>query len=184
MNPIPFSLPDVIQQTAKILRVAIQEKGLGFDFQMDEQVPLHLVGDPDRLRQILLNLIGNAIKFTARGSIRLRVFPESEPPEAGEEKPDEGLILHFSVADTGIGIPANKLVLIFEAFRQADGSTTRKFGGTGLGLAICSRLTELMGGRIWVESEEGRGSTFHFTTRFERADETAASKSFEFKRAG
>jgi CheY-like chemotaxis protein len=180
LNPIPFSLPEVIQQTSKILRVAIQEKQLGFDFQMDPEVPLHLVGDPDRLRQILLNLIGNAIKFTARGSIRLRVFLEPCPPQTGEKA--EELLLHFSVSDTGIGIPANKLVLIFEAFRQADGSTTRKFGGTGLGLAICSRLTELMGGRIWVESQEGRGSTFHFTTRFERAPQAALSESFDLGR--
>jgi CheY-like chemotaxis protein len=171
-------LPEVIGQTFKILRVALQEKHLEFSLQMEEQVPAWMVGDPDRLRQILLNLLGNAIKFTARGSIRLRVFTEPGPPQPWNGEAPGDLVLHFAVSDSGIGIPANKLELIFEAFRQADGSTTRKYGGTGLGLAICSRLTALMGGRIWAESQVGHGSTFHFTTRFERASETAAAERF------
>jgi CheY-like chemotaxis protein len=124
-----------------------------------DEVPDRLVGDPDRLQQVLINLLGNAIKFTARGGVRLVVSrrPASE---------DGVLTVQFSVHDSGIGIPADKTQLIFEAFRQADGSTTRRFGGTGLGLAICSKLVELMGGRIWVESEPGLGSVFHFTVRF------------------
>jgi signal transduction histidine kinase/ligand-binding sensor domain-containing protein/CheY-like chemotaxis protein len=172
LSPMEFCLGELIQQTIKIQRVALHAKNLEFGLQVDAQIPRNVVGDPDRLRQILLNLISNAIKFTANGGIRLNVFPEpgSLPGKASD------LLLHFALADTGIGIPGNKLELIFEAFRQADGSTTRKFGGTGLGLAICSRLTELMGGRIWVESEEGHGSTFHFTVRFARVAEMVGSK--------
>jgi CheY-like chemotaxis protein len=121
-------------------------------------VPAWVVGDPDRLRQILLNLLSNAIKFTEAGSVRL---------EAGVE-PGGGL-LHFAAIDTGIGVPADKQQLIFEPFRQADGSHTRKYGGTGLGLTICSHLAELMGGRVWVESIPGSGSAFHLTLRLEVA---------------
>jgi CheY-like chemotaxis protein len=121
-------------------------------------VPGQLIGDPNRLRQILVNLIGNAIKFTEKGEVGLRVEndPQSKLPGA----------LKFSVADTGIGIPSEKLNAVFEKFTQADSSVTRKYGGTGLGLAICKQLAELMGGRIWVRSTLGRGSTFQFTARF------------------
>jgi len=114
-----------------------------------------VVGDPDRLRQVLLNLAGNAVKFTARGGVWIAVGVESEGSGS--------ILLRFSVRDTGIGIPVEKRELIFEAFRQADGSTTRKYGGTGLGLAIATQLVQMMGGKIWVDSEVGRGSTFHFT---------------------
>jgi signal transduction histidine kinase/CheY-like chemotaxis protein len=172
LNPIEFVLPELIHQIPKIFRAGILEKQLEFGLHIDDDVPHKMVGDPDRLRQILINLIGNAIKFTTCGSVCLSVFLEPGPVN---QTPGE-LMLHFAVSDTGIGIPANKLVVIFEAFRQADGSTTRKYGGTGLGLAISSRLTELMGGRIWVESQEGSGSTFHFTTRFERAEGAGASR--------
>ena len=171
LNPMEFCLDELIQQTIKIQSVSVHAKNLEFEVQVDGQIPRNVVGDPDRLRQILLNLISNAIKFTAKGGIRLNVFPEPGAPPG----PAGDLLLHFALTDTGIGIPANKREVIFEAFRQADGSTTRKFGGTGLGLAICSRLTELMGGRIWVESEEGHGSTFHFTVRFARAVEADGS---------
>src|SRR5262249_14485706 len=119
------------------------------------EVPESLIGDPGRVRQILVNLIGNAIKFTEQGEILVSVRCESETSDK--------VCLHISVADTGIGIPPDRQKKIFEAFSQADGSTTRKFGGTGLGLTISTRLVELMGGRIWVESEPGKGSTFHFT---------------------
>ncbi len=158
LNPVEFSPRECAEQAYKIFRVPLEDKKLEYSVKFAPEIPDFVLADPDRLRQVLLNLLGNAIKFTARGSIRLAVSRESQ-----EE--DGSLLLHFSVADTGIGIPAEKQKLIFEAFRQADGSTTRKFGGTGLGLTICSRLVELMGGRIWVESEEGRGSTFHFTCK-------------------
>ncbi len=117
-----------------------------------------MIGDPRSLRQILLNLAGNAVKFTDQGSVSLAVRLESVDQAE--------VVLHFCVTDTGIGIPAAKQASIFDAFVQADGSFTRRHGGTGLGLAICSNLVTLMGGNIWVESEEGKGSTFHFTARF------------------
>src|SRR5262249_16423129 len=149
-------------------------------------VPDALIGDPDRLRQIIVNLVGNAIKFTDQGEVVVRVRSEigNSSAQAGpaepnpkseiakpERSPDSDLrnvLLHFEVYDTGIGIPANKLELIFNAFEQADSSTTRRYGGTGLGLAISSRLVGLMGGHMWVESQFQCGSTFHFTARFER----------------
>ncbi len=125
---------------------------------MAGDVPDQMVGDPDRLRQVLLNLVGNAIKFTHQGGVTITV--RHQPGQ------DNSSLVFFAVSDTGIGIPKDKQQLIFESFRQADGSTTRKYGGTGLGLAICSRLVQLMGGAIRVESESGQGSTFHFTARF------------------
>jgi two-component system sensor histidine kinase/response regulator len=118
-----------------------------------------VVGDPFRLRQVLLNLLNNAIKFTTSGSIKLR-------PTLYDRR-GRTVTLHFSVADTGVGIPADKMDLIFEAFRQADSTTSRKFGGTGLGLTISSRLVGMMGGRLWAESELGKGSAFHFTAVFD-----------------
>jgi CheY-like chemotaxis protein len=149
------------------------QKNLGFDSRVDAAVPDRLVGDPLRLRQILTNLLGNAIKFTARGRVELLVGAESVGSGAAAAEASAGAMLRFSVCDTGIGIPAAHQQMIFEAFRQADGSTTRKYGGTGLGLAICSRLVDLMGGTIAVESEAGRGSTFRFTSRFQLAPEAA-----------
>ena len=118
-----------------------------------------MLGDPGRLRQVLINLIGNAIKFTDCGEIVVAIEPSPEGPD----------MLHFSVRDTGIGIPADKQAMIFEAFTQVDGSFTRRFGGTGLGLTIASRLVHMMDGRIWVDSKQGEGSTFHFTGRLEPA---------------
>ncbi len=158
LNPIEFALRQHVEETARVLSVAADAKKLKLGVSFAEEVPDRVVGDPDRLRQVLLNLIGNAIKFTAVGGVTIRIDIESEAENAAT--------LRFSVRDTGIGIPADKQDLIFEAFRQADGSTTRKYGGTGLGLAICVRLVNMMGGTIGVESEPGKGSTFHFTAIF------------------
>src|SRR5690606_13902769 len=127
---------------------------------IDPAVPDGLVGDALRLRQIVTNLIGNAIKFPNTGEVAVHVAVESEQ--------DESVCLHLSVRDTGIGLPADKQQEIFESFTQVDASTTRQFGGTGLGLAISSQLVELMSGRVWLQSEVGVGSTFHFTAQFQK----------------
>jgi two-component system sensor histidine kinase/response regulator len=152
-----FDLRAVVLDMLKGLNVTARAKGLSLACDVATDVPALLRGDPGRLRQILVNLVGNAIKFTDRGEVSVAVERWPETPDA----------LHFSVRDSGIGIPPEKQSLIFEAFTQVDGSFTRRFGGTGLGLTIASRLIQMMGGRIWVESEEGRGSTFHFTARME-----------------
>ena len=167
LSPIEFSLRQCTNDTGKMVRLAIEKRGIAFRIRIDDAIPDRLVGDPNRLRQVLMNLLGNAIKFTAEGEIELAVTMAAAGPQ--------DLTLEFSVRDTGIGIPADKQQIIFEAFRQADGSTTRKYGGTGLGLAICSRLVEMMDGRIWVESAPGEGSTFRFTARFALA--SAATES-------
>ncbi len=156
----PFRLREGLGDTMKSLAVRAHEKGLELACRIAPEVPEHLLGDLDRLRQVIVNLVGNAVKFTDAGEIVLDVARE-----AGNDEGDECVTLHFSVSDTGIGIPADKRATIFEAFEQADRFQTRRFGGTGLGLAICSRLVELLHGRIWVESEEGRGSCFHFTAQ-------------------
>ena len=165
VNPIEFSLRQCVSETCRIFRFMAQQKGLGFDSRVDAAIPDRLIGDPYRLRQVLTNLLGNAIKFTAKGRIGIVVEPST----------GEGVALSFSVSDSGIGIPDGQQQIIFEAFRQADGSTTRKYGGTGLGLAICSRLVGLMGGAIGVQSELGRGSTFRFTARFQEVPQPAPS---------
>ena len=166
VNPIEFSLRQCISDSSRIFRFMAQQKNLSFETRVGEAVPDRLVGDPLRLRQILTNLLGNAIKFTMQGRVELLI--EAEPGEAAN-----AVSLRFTVSDSGIGIPAAHQQMIFEAFRQADGSTTRKYGGTGLGLAICSRLVDLMGGTISVESEAGRGSTFRFTSRFQLAPDAS-----------
>ena len=157
LDPIEFNLYDSIGETMRALALRAHQKGLELAYRVHPEVPAYVVGDPGRLRQVLVNLVGNAIKFTHQGEVVVNVERLSQ--SAGE------LELLFSVSDTGIGIPADKHNLIFEAFTQADSSTTRNFGGTGLGLAISSRLVELMGGRIWVESAVGEGSRFPFTVR-------------------
>ena len=161
LNPVEFSIRQCVSDAVKTISFAARHKKLDLDWNVDNEVPERVVGDLVRLRQILVNLLGNAVKFTEAGSVRVHVA--LEPCEGASA------ILHFAVADTGIGIAHDKREVIFDAFRQADGSTTRKYGGTGLGLAICSRLAKLMEGRIWVESEPDRGSTFHFTTTFQIA---------------
>jgi len=163
---IDFDLAYCLDETVRMLAPGAHEKGLELAYDIAPDVPLALAGDPGRLRQIILNLTGNAIKFTAAGEVVLRVVKTGQNP--GQT------MLQFSVSDTGIGIPEQKHVTIFEAFTQADASTTRRFGGTGLGLAIAAQLVKLMGGRIWVESEPGVGSSFHFTLPFERRAKTPA----------
>jgi signal transduction histidine kinase len=154
LESIEFDLAEVVADALEIAGVRARAKGLQLSSRIQPNVPARLNGDPGRLRQILLNLLGNAIKFTERGEVSVAVELESPPST-----------LHFSVSDTGIGIPADRLSSIFESFSQADASTTRKYGGTGLGLAISKRFVELMGGRIWAESIVGVGSTMHFTAR-------------------
>ncbi|HTC34550.1 MAG TPA: PAS domain-containing protein [Bryobacteraceae bacterium] len=154
-----FDLPEVVADILKGLKVSADSKGLRLVSDVGASVPSLVRGDAGRLRQILINLIGNAIKFSDRGEVSITV-------DRAPESPDH---LHFSVRDTGIGIPAEKQAMIFEAFTQVDGSFTRRFGGTGLGLTIASRLVRMMDGRIWVESQAGEGSTFHFTARLEPA---------------
>ncbi|MEZ6072855.1 MAG: response regulator [Pirellulales bacterium] len=146
-------------------------KGLELACRIDPDVPEFVRGDPSRLRQVIVNLLGNAIKFTDEGEVVVRV--DLDRPAQANGKVE----LQFTVTDTGIGIPDAQLAAVFEAFRQADSSTTRRFGGTGLGLAISSRLVELMGGRIWAESKLGQGSAFHFTSRFGRVDGHVAAPS-------
>ena len=165
ISPVDFLLRDCIADSLHTLTARADAKGLSLLCRVAPEVPDELVGDPGRLRQILINLVGNAIKFTQRGEISVEVTLDPPAEEA------ETLLLHLRVADTGIGIPAGKQQAVFEAFEQADASTTRKYGGTGLGLAISRRLAELMGGRIWVESPRtdlpagtsGPGCAFHFT---------------------
>jgi two-component system sensor histidine kinase/response regulator len=173
LDPIEFNLRDHLGQAMKILAGRAHEKGLELACFVPPELPDFVVGDPVRLRQVILNLVGNAIKFTEKGEVVLRV--ELEPPTTSMDA--DAMSLHFAVSDTGIGIPAEKQLLIFEPFSQADTSTTRRYGGTGLGLSICSRLIDLMKGRIWVESEEGQGATFHFTARLGRASALAAPAS-------
>jgi two-component system, sensor histidine kinase and response regulator len=159
LDSIPFDLRESLCETMKSFGFRAHAKGLELIYDVDPEVPEGLLGDPGRVRQILINLIGNAVKFSETGEILVRV--EEEQP--AEQRDSRDIVrLHFAVRDTGIGVPADRQQKIFEAFSQADGSTTRRYGGTGLGLTICSRLVELMGGRIWVESEAGEGSTFHF----------------------
>jgi PAS domain S-box-containing protein len=155
---IDFNLGDTIGETMKTLSLRAHQKGLELAYDFEPNVPDAIVGDPGRLKQIIVNLVGNAIKFTERGEVILYV--------QADWRSNDDIQLHLTISDTGIGIPAEKQVAIFEAFTQADGSMSRTYGGTGLGLTISSRLVALMHGRIWVESELGKGSRFHFTAHF------------------
>jgi CheY-like chemotaxis protein len=156
LDPVDFDLGALLDQLMKSFGLSASQKGLELICQA-HGVPGTVVGDPTRLRQVLTNLLGNALKFTAAGEIVVQAEVESRDAAA--------VAVHFSVRDTGIGIPPEKQRQIFEPFSQADTSTTRKYGGTGLGLTVSLRLVELMGGRLWVESQPGRGSCFHFTAR-------------------
>jgi two-component system, sensor histidine kinase and response regulator len=167
LETVNFSLRDSLAQTMKPLTVRAQQKGLDLYWSVDSQIVDLVTGDPVRLRQIIVNLVGNAVKFTSSGGVTVSVRREFHH---GEQ-----MMLRFTVTDSGIGIPAERQKEIFSSFTQADGSTTRRFGGTGLGLTISQRLTEMFGGRIWVESEPGKGSSFHFTARFGIAGENAAA---------
>ena len=160
-----FSLSELVRETIAAFSVRVTENHLTLSTHIADDVPDMLAGDPNRLRQVLNNLIGNAVKFTDLGGIDVSV--------KAIEKSLEATALEFSVTDTGIGIPADKIGDVFESFVQADGSTTRRFGGTGLGLTISRRIIEAMNGTIWVESTEGAGATFSFTSRFERPDSLA-----------
>jgi signal transduction histidine kinase/DNA-binding NarL/FixJ family response regulator len=168
LEEIDYNLQAKLGSVMQALSTRTHDKGLELIYHIEHNVPEWVTGDPGRLRQIVVNLVGNAIKFTERGEVSLRV-QLAEPPAEGSRD----CVLHFTVRDTGLGIPAEKQRVIFDAFAQADTSTSRRYGGTGLGLTISARLVELMGGEIWVESELGLGSTFHFTVRLGIADPQA-----------
>jgi two-component system, sensor histidine kinase and response regulator len=166
LDRVEFSLRDSLAETLRSLAIRAHQKHLELTYRVRPQLADHYLGDSGRIRQVLINLLGNAIKFTEKGEVAVDVDQETES--------EQGVALHVQVKDTGIGIPRSKQSLIFDAFTQADSSMTRKYGGTGLGLAITRRLVEAMGGKIWLESEEGQGSTFHFTVVVEKVDRAAA----------
>lgn len=174
LEAIEFKLAECLGDTLKSLSLRITQKNLKVSYSISSRVPVYLIGDPGRLRQIILNLAGNAIKFTEQGEVVVRVEVESLS--------EESTSLHFSVRDTGIGIAPEKQAVIFGAFEQADASTTRRYGGTGLGLAITSQLVQLMDGRIWVESVLHQGSTFHFTGHFGLGRRSSAAHWADFAR--
>ncbi|MBD0306330.1 MAG: GAF domain-containing protein [Nitrospiraceae bacterium] len=159
LEKIEFDLRDAVDKVAEMMALRAHEKGIELACSVAPDVPTDLIGDPNRLRQIILNLVGNAIKFTPAGHVVLRAEKDPDGKAPG--------MLRFMISDTGIGIPEDKLELVFESFTQADSSTTRRYGGTGLGLSISKRLVHLMGGRIWAESTPGKGSTFYFTAQFD-----------------
>ena len=165
LESAPFSLRRMLDQITRVLAVRASENGLSFCCRMPEETPDAVVGDRMRLQQVLLNLAGNAIKFTEQGEVEVSVSPLSQDGDG---------CLEFAVRDTGIGIPSSAQERLFQSFAQADASMARRFGGTGLGLSICKSLVEMMGGRIWVESEVGKGSTFRFTVRLPLANELPA----------
>jgi two-component system sensor histidine kinase/response regulator len=170
LDPVRFDIAECMGEAVKTIAVEAHQKGLELSCAICSNIQETMIGDPHRLRQILLNLLSNAIKFTKQGEVVVRVELE--------ELTGDTVTLHFQVKDTGIGVPEDKLGVIFEPFSQADGSWTRKYGGTGLGLTISSRLVEMMHGRLWVESRSGRGSTFHFTAQFGCSTPTAPSSRY------
>jgi len=166
LEAVHFHLREKLATALKPLSLRVQEKALAFSSTVAPEVPDDLVGDWSRLEQVLTNLVGNAIKFTQRGSVSIRVGVEERTPAS--------VLLQCAVSDTGIGIPPDRQAEVFDAFTQADGSTTRRYGGTGLGLTISKTLVEMMGGRLWLESEPGTGSTFYFTARLGIAAATSS----------
>ena len=173
LETIPFSLRDTLGSTVHSLAARASKSNIELAARILPDVPDNLAGDPGRLRQVIVNLVGNAIKFTEQGEVVVTV--------TAEQLGDDRTSLHFAVRDTGIGIAHQQRAKIFEAFTQADASTTRQYGGTGLGLAITAQLVRMMGGRIWVESELGQGSTFQFTAEFSRAEKPAAEQPVELE---
>ncbi len=168
LSMLDFDLAHTVEQVVEILNPQAARKGLDFACCVDRQVHRLLYGDPNRLRQILINLANNAIKFTEKGQVVIRV--------SVREENDKGTLLHFSVKDTGIGIPADRMGRLFKSFSQVDASTTRKYGGTGLGLAISKQFAEMMGGEIGAESADGKGTTFWFTARFAKRESGVTEK--------
>jgi signal transduction histidine kinase len=165
LHPFPFSLRECLKEAVGAILPSAGRKNIQLDLDVAPDVPEALVGDQVRLRQVLLNLLNNAAKFTAAGSIDVKVRLDGASGKTAHR--------HFEVRDTGVGIPPDKLERICEAFRQVDGSNTRRYGGTGLGLTISSSLAALMNGRLWVESTLGKGSEFHFTADFQLAADSA-----------
>ena len=172
MEQQPFDLSHCVESVLELVATTASEKGLDLAYSFDPEVPPAIVGDETRLRQILLNLVNNAVKFTEQGEVVLTVGAEPKGTGDGASGAYE---LHFAVRDTGIGIPEDRMDRLFESFSQVDASTTRRYGGTGLGLAISKRLVELMDGRMWAESRVGDGSTFHFTIKAEAAPAAPAA---------
>jgi len=168
LEQLPLKLPALLSETITLLSPAAEEKGITLVGEVDPAVPEILIGDPTRIRQILTNLIGNAVKFTESGSVRVVIDPGANPPDI----PDNEITISGSVSDTGIGIEPEKLESLFDAFTQSDSSTSREFGGTGLGLAICRTLARLMDGDVEAESSPGEGSVFHFRIRLKKNDIT------------
>ena len=165
LENVPLDVRAILSQTVNIMRPLITDKDVVLECTVDDAVPELLTGDPKRLQQVLLNLVNNAAKFTVQGTVSVHVLMDGESPA--------DYTLRTNVEDTGIGIEPDRLDTLFEAFTQADSSTTREYGGTGLGLAICDRLVELMGGELSVSSQRGKGSVFTFTAKFGRADQVA-----------
>lgn len=169
----PLDVRDCVAEAVRVIQIRAREKGIDLVSRVDARVPKLVLGDYTRIRQVLLNLIGNAIKFTEKGSVEVAV----DVAESGPVAASDNLLIRFAVSDTGVGIPQDKQKLVFEAFRQADGTTARKYGGSGLGLAICWRLVALMGGDIRVESKPGQGSTFYFSVRVSSVTQSATASS-------
>jgi len=169
LESVPFDLPDLVDKIGELMAIRASAKNIELVAYVHPDVPAYVTGDPTRLRQVFVNLLGNAIKFTDQGEVVLRIEPTqaalSEVTLRIEPEHADPSALRCSVSDTGIGIPTDKLHSIFESFTQGDSTTTREYGGTGLGLSISKQLVELMGGTLHVESTPGRGSTFSFIVR-------------------